>query len=92
MKFYISNNKITDIAARDIATAISRNTQLQEFNISDNDLQTIGTIKITKALQGISSLIKLYISNNNIADKAANDIAAICSRNTQLQEFYFGNI
>ena len=86
-KLDISKNKITDKAADDIAVAISSNFQLQELDISDNDLRATGAITISKALQGISStLTKLYISSNKITDKAADDIAAAISCNTQLQD------
>ena len=80
------NNCITDETADDIATAICSNPQLQELNISENNLQSTGAINIAKALQNISTLTKLYVSNNKITDEAADDIAtAICS-NPQLQE------
>ena len=50
-KLNISKNNIIDDAVDDIAVALTCNTQLQEFDISINDLQTQGTIKIAKALQ-----------------------------------------
>ena len=59
---------------------------MQELDISDNDLQTTGAITISKALQKISTLTKLYISKNKITDKAADDIAAVISCNTQFQK------
>ena len=86
IKLYISNNKITDKAAYDIAAAISSNTRLQELDISDNDLRATGAVTISKALQKISTLTKLYISKNSITDKAADAIAVAISCNTQLQE------
>ena len=85
-KLKIRKNKITEKAAYDIAAAISSNTQLQELDISDNNLQATGTIKILKALQGISTLTMLYMRKNSITDNVADDIAAVISCNTQLQE------
>ena len=82
-KLYIHNNNITDEAAGDIAVAIFFNIHLQELNLGSNNLQTSGTKKITKALQKLSSLIKLYINDNNITDKAADDIAAAISHETE---------
>ena len=90
-ELYINNNKITDEAADDIATALSCNTQLQGLGISNNYFQRVGTVIITKALQCIFTLIKLYISNCNVADEAADDIAAVIYNNTQLQEFDVSN-
>ena len=85
----LNNNNVTDEAADDIAAVIYNNTQLQELNISKSNLQSTGTVKIAKALQNISSLRKLYINNNHITDEVADDIATVCSCNTQLQTFHF---
>ena len=85
-KLNINNNNITDGAADDIAAVIYCNVQLIEFGISGNDL-TEGVIKIAVALQGIVTLIKLNISNNNITCTAANAIAVAITQNTYLQEF-----
>ena len=90
-KFCISNNNITDKAADDIATAISCNIHLQELNLCSTNLQTSGAIKITRGLQKISSLTKLYINHNSITDEAADDIAAAISCNIHLQELNLGS-
>ena len=86
-KLYVININITEEAADDFAAALAFNTQLQELDISKNNLQTQGTIKIAKALQGIFTLKILRISNNNIADDAADDIAAAVSHSYQLKVF-----
>ena len=83
-KLYIDCNNITDEAADDIATAISCNIYLQELNLGSNNLQTSGAIKITKALQKISMLTKLYIDCNNIIDEVADDIGLAPSCNGNL--------
>ena len=85
IKLYINHNNITHEAADDIAAAISCNAKLQEVDISRNNLQTIGVIKILKALKGISTLRKLYLSNVNISDEVADDIVAVISCNTQIE-------
>ena len=84
---YINHNNITDKATDDIAAVICCNGHLQELNLGGNNLQTSGIIKITKRLQKISSLTKLYINHNNITHEATDDIAAAISCNTKLQEF-----
>ena len=58
-KLYIGKNSISDKAANDIAAIISCNTQLQEVDISGNNLTAFGAIKIAKALQSIFTLTKL---------------------------------
>ena len=87
-KFCISNNKITEKAASDVAVVLSYSTQLQELDISYNDLQTAGAITLAKGLHlhNITTLTKFYISNNSITEEAAGDIALALSHNIQLQE------
>ena len=55
---------------------------------SGNRLEAAGIIKIARALQKISTLEQLCINYNKIADRASDDIAAICSHNTHLQVFH----
>ena len=83
---FISKNGITNNAASTISALISCNTQLQELDISDNCLQLTGITTVLIGLQGISTLTKLSISKNDIAEKAASNIAALISYNTKLQE------
>ena len=60
------------------------------FNGFVYKLETSGTIKIARALHNTSSLITLDISNNNIGSEAADDVAAILSHNSKLQQLYLG--
>ena len=80
-KLYLSDNNITDEVADDIAAAISCNTQLEVLDVSGNNLQAIGAIKIGKNLQHICTPKTLFICNNNIV---ADDVAG----NVCLQELY----
>ena len=84
-KLNISDTHITDEAVDDIAAAIYNNVELQELNISKNNLRSTGVIKIAKALQNIS-LTKLNISDTHITDEAVDDIAAAIYNNVELQE------
>ena len=90
-KLYINNNRITDRAADDIARAILCNPKIKEFDIGKNCFQTLGAIKIMKALQKILSLTKLYIDHNNIGGEAANDIIAVIGCNSCIQVKFDGN-
>ena len=85
-KLYIYHNNLTYKAADDIAAAISCNVHLQELDISKNDFQTPGIIKIAKSLQTISLLTKLYINHNNLTYEAADDIATVITYSVHLQE------
>ena len=84
-KLYINYNNISHEAADDIAAAISCNTKLQECDVSGNNLQTTGVVKIVKVLKDISTLRKLYLSNVNITDEVADGIAAVIYCNTALE-------
>ena len=78
---YVIYYSSTDKAIADIIATISSNKHLQEIDVSRKNLQSTGAIQIAKALQNISTLIKLYINDNHIIDEAADDIAAALSCN-----------
>ena len=90
IRVYIINNdlheNVKEIRFHRLCIIISCDNQLQELNISDNNLQSTSAIIISNVLQGISTLKKLNISKNKITDKAADDIATAISCNTRLQE------
>ena len=48
-------------------------------------------IKIAKALKNILTLKALNINNNNVGEKAADDIAAVLSHNTELEKLHLSN-
>ena len=78
---------VTDEAAESIAAVVSSNNKLQIFDISKTNFSPVGFTKITNALQNIATLIKLYVSNNNITAKSADGIAAVICHNSELEEF-----
>ena len=55
-KLYICDNNITHNAADDIAAVISCNNQIEELDISRNNLQVVGIKKIAKKLHCICTL------------------------------------
>ena len=91
IKLNISKNNSTYIIADYLAVVISSNNQLQELNVSDTHLQEAGVTIISKALQHISTLTKLYVSNNFISEDVADDIANIFSCNNHLQVLDISN-
>ena len=88
--FSIINIGVDERAAGDIAAVLSHNTKLQRLDFGYNSFRSAGMIKISKALQNISTLTTIAINNNGVDDKAANDIAAVLSHNSELQELDFG--
>ena len=85
-KLYIGSNEITIKAAHSIATVLCLNSKLEELDLSNNILQTPGTIIIFKSLRRYLNLKKIYINDNMITDEAADDIAVVLSQSTQLEE------
>ena len=75
-KICISINSITSIAANVLTEFLSKNSDLQELDLSYNHLQDVGVINICEA--NISSSISFNISHNNITIKAADEIAKFC--------------
>jgi len=64
--FNVCNNYIKNEVADDIATVLSRNPELHYLNLSQNDLQTVGTVKIVKALDSVLSLKIFVVSCNKL--------------------------
>ena len=85
-KLYIGKSKSSDRTANNAVDTISCSIEFQKFHVTKNDLQSTGTVKVLKALQGISTLKRLFINKSNITEKAASDVATLISCNTQLQE------
>ena len=75
--FSISNNRLNDKAAHGIATFLSQNPELKVFDLGYNNLQAAGAVVICKEMSNLVSLTKLNLSNNNISDEAAYDIATV---------------
>ena len=87
--FDINNNDVSEEAADDIATVLSRNTNLQSLLLYNNSFKTVGMIKIANALRNVSTLIEFNIGNNGVGEEAADGIAAVLSQNTKLQKLNF---
>ena len=84
-----SNNNLNGEAVDCIADILSNNSKLETVDLSGCNLQTVGAIKIAKALRIISSTLSvLNIAHNNITKKAASDIATLLTCTTKLQELY----
>ena len=88
VKLNIRCMHITDKGADDLATLLSHNSKLREFDASHNWLQSEGVIKIFKGIQNIFSFIKLDISYNMITDEAADNIAVVLSQCNDLKYLY----
>ena len=85
------NNRVGEEAADDIAAVLSHNIKLQKLSLGTNSFKTVGMIKITKSLQNVLTLVAFNFSNNNVGEKAADDIATVLSNGTELQELYLDN-
>ena len=88
-ELFINNNQIIDGAADHIGAMILHNKCLQKLEISDNAFRPTGISKIAKALQTLSSVTELYISNHTIYSGIADDVAAVILSNTTLQKLDF---
>ena len=84
----ISGNNISIESADYIADVISRNTALSKFCFYKNTSNISSTIKIVKALQGISSLKIFNVSSSDIGSEVARYIADTISRSTKLSELH----
>ena len=80
----IGSNKITFKAADAIASVILNNIQMEELNLSNNFLGS-GVKEIAIALKHTSKLRLLNLSNNEIPESVAEDLAGAVLCNNSLQ-------
>ena len=85
-KIHINGNMITDEAADNIAVVLSRNAQLEELDISCNNLQTAGIVKIFGSIKDTPTLTRLNFAHNMIMDEATTNIADVLIRKSNLKE------
>ena len=84
IKLNISHNYINDQAINCIAIFLSVNTNLKELDLSHNNLLSAGAIKVCRT--NLEHLVAFNISHNGITTEAANDIAMLLARNTNLEK------
>ena len=85
----MSNNKISDNGAIQIASSLEVNQTLTELSISYNGIGSQGAIAIAKSLAQNNSLKKLNISGNHIGQDSATEIAKAICKNRTLEELSF---
>lgn len=86
-KFNISRNSLTPLAANVLAEFLSNNSNLQELDMSHNDLQETGVSKILGALR-IFKLTSLNISANNINLKSIGEVISCTTKLMELDLSY----
>ena len=87
----ISYNKIPDRAATEIASVILCNPFLETLILSSCDLSRSQVLSITKALQSISKLKHLDISNNTLTFIEESEIGCIIICNSFLEHLNLSN-
>ena len=76
----------TMITLDDLIVFLSQNTELKELDISSNNLQTGGAIKVFQNIKHLTSFTKLNIAHNMIDDEAMEYIAIVLSNCSELVE------
>ena len=82
----MSNCRITQSEADEIADAIKEKNTLLEIDLSYNRLLAVGMIIISRALKGLASLQVLNLQNCGIADKAVDTFTDALSTLVSLTE------
>jgi len=82
----MSNCRITQSEADEIANSIKGKNTLLEIDLSDNSLLAIGVIIISRALKGLTSLQVLNLRNCGITDKAVDTFTETLSTLVSLTE------
>ena len=86
----LNNNQITQEAGEALASVIMHNTRLEELYLHSNNLG-IGTVKVAKSLQHITTLRVLSLDNNNIPQEASEELALAIKSNEQLEKLSLNN-
>ena len=81
-----NSNLNNQTAAKLIGHTLEQNNQIRELDLSGNHLQAFGCAIIFRALLNVSTLCKLYLSDNNITDLSAEILATVFSKNAQIEE------
>ena len=81
----MNNIQIGDGSGEMLALLIKKNSGLRQLHFSSNNLQR-GIIQISKALQCISTLESLDLSNNQIPEKTGCELAAAIKSNHSLKQ------
>ncbi|XP_065913984.1 protein NLRC5-like isoform X2 [Dysidea avara] len=84
-KLDLSDNGMSDTVVHELASVIENNTKLEELNLGGNNLQSSAVV-ILQALKNISNLTTLDLSNNNLSEEVAKDLADVIESNTHLNE------
>ena len=82
----ISNNNIGYQLSDSIAAVINSNCKLEQLWLDGNALLTKGIVRISHALNRLSTLRTLSLCNNGINDDAAYDLSLIIANNTYLED------
>ena len=85
--FNIRNNRITEEVAECIASVILSNNRMQKLYLGDNILHN-KTVVIIRALQSVSSLVVLYLSNMKMTEAVASDLVLAINNNLLLEKLY----
>ena len=86
----INNTQITDEAGEALASVVLHNTRLQELGLRDNKLGE-GMLIVTKALQQITSLRSIDLSNSNLSKEASGELALVIQSNKHLEKLWLYN-
>ena len=83
----VNDNQVTEEAGNALASVILHNTRLEELYLRDNNLDK-GMLETAKALQHITSLKSLDLSNNNISNEVSVELAVAFKSNKHLEELW----
>ena len=87
----LQHNCITEEAADDLAAVIINNPLLENFDVSNNKIGSVGIRKIAEVLKTLCYLKVLSINNIQLTDDATKDIAQIITNNLVLEKVFLIN-
>ncbi|KAJ9450023.1 RAN GTPase-activating protein 1 [Diplonema papillatum] len=89
----VSNCGLEPVGVKAIADALRRSAHLylRSLQIAGNDAGYEAVVTLCRALQGVSSLVSLDLSGNNISDTAKEALCMVLVANPQLNYIFLNN-
>ncbi|CAI8037879.1 NLR family CARD domain-containing protein 3 [Geodia barretti] len=84
----LGGNKIGDIGAQHLASALASNTRLLSLGLADNCVGDEGASSLADLLRQTGYLQQLLLSGNEVADEGGSKLVAALTQNTSLKALY----
>ena len=86
----MTSNCIDATAADTLSLTLSICSYLKRLHLGNNNLETIGAVKVCRALKSVPTLQTLSLNNNNITEEATREICNTINASANLEILLLG--